>query len=176
MGGLNMKRRIKGSSASLGTLPAVDRGPVQPSDVLNTEQEIPAVSGDEFLWSSHPIQNYRVGRFHFEKGLLRLTAEDNAEFCKLRDSLPPREKHRTKEVDVGRANALLRQQRANEPRVTSQIDSSTGERASGEKAVGLGRLGHSAQSQTDKNVIVDTKTGAPQTPDQAPGQKLPHEG
>lgn len=181
MGGLNITKPVKGASANLSKTPAVDKGVAQPSDALThgKEQELPeGVGGEgEVLWSSHPILNYRLGKFHFEKGLLRLNSDDAAEFEKARSEQPISEQNRTRKLDVAAAERLVRETRQREPKVTSQTDSSSGERTDNTKAVGDGdlALGHAALSQQDQNAIVDINTNAPQTPDQGVGTKPAHE-
>ena len=91
-------------------------------------------------WSSHPIMRYTVGDYHFENGLLVLrTAEDAAKFQEVYDSLPVYEQTRIKKIDLGAAEAMVRERLATGGGATKGIDSSTGDRAPN-KQVGEGDL------------------------------------
>jgi hypothetical protein len=60
-------------------------------------------------WTSHPIQNYSLGRFDFQQGILNLTeSADIEEFEKLLNhpQLPIRDKQLIQEVNVDRANRI----------------------------------------------------------------------
>lgn len=93
-------------------------------------------------WSSHPIQNYSIGRFHFENGLLTLRdSDDIAEFEKILDdkNLPRAERARVTELDVSAAEAQVRAVRETQPRASKAIGSESGDRDPG-KQVGRGTL------------------------------------
>lgn len=96
--------------------------------------EVPSVS-----YTSHPMENYAIGRFAFKKGLLTVTGDDVEIFERLHASLPEMEKHRIKKLDVGAAEAFVRDLLANQqPAATQVTDSSTGERA--RPVIGTGKL------------------------------------
>jgi hypothetical protein len=91
-------------------------------------------------WTSHPIQRYSVGDYHFANGLLVLaTEEDAAEFQAVYDSLPIFEQTRLRKVDLSAAEAIVRERLKNAGGATQGIDSSTGDRAPN-KQVGDGDL------------------------------------
>lgn len=64
--------------------------------------------GDTSVYSSHPISRYRVGRFQFEQGTLRLKGDDVGEFEEIMRNQPPREQARVKKIDVEAANVVAR--------------------------------------------------------------------
>lgn len=103
-------------------------------------KEIPA-DGVYARFSSHPIQRFGIGEFHFENGLLEIRdAEREAEFRKLLEELPLSERHRIQEIDVRAAEELARAALANSGAATKSIDSSTGDRGP-QTPVGKGKLG-----------------------------------
>lgn len=91
------------------------------------------------LYSSHPIANYQLGKFQFEKTVLTLEGdEDIGEFEKLYETLPPAEKSRIKKIDVDAAEAFVRKVLDQMPKATQNIDSSVGGDAT--RARGTGDL------------------------------------
>jgi hypothetical protein len=90
-------------------------------------------------YTSHPIENFAVGNYKFEKGLLTLAADDAEAFDKLLATLPPQEANRVKKLDVQAAELLVKQLLENQRAAATQVtDSSTGERAT--PVVGTGKL------------------------------------
>lgn len=85
----------------------------------------------EAVFSSHPIQNFSLGRFQFENTLLRLhSAEDVAEFRKLRDKLPIYEQNVVKEIRSDVVDEIVEQRIASmRANVTQNFDSSVGRAA-----------------------------------------------
>lgn len=91
-------------------------------------------------WTSHPIQRYSVGDYHFENGLLVLRTQGEAEaFQAMYDELPIYEQTRIHKIDVSAAEAMVRERLATGGGATKGIDSSTGDRAPN-KQVGTGSL------------------------------------
>jgi hypothetical protein len=92
-------------------------------------------------WSSHPIQRYTVGNYHFEHGLLVLETQKEAdEFQAVFDELPIYEKSRLNKIDLSSAEAMVRERIATGGGATKAIDSSVGDRAPAAE-VGSGVLG-----------------------------------
>lgn len=80
-------------------------------------------------YTSHPIPNYSIGRFQFEKATMTLdNEEDVAEFEKLYATLPMQEKARVQKIDLEAAEGLARQLLDRTTNATQQIDSSVGDR------------------------------------------------
>lgn len=126
-------------------------------------------------YSSHPIANYRLGRFHFDRGLLNLDSDDAAEFERLYQQLPITEQRRVTKLDVGAAERFLKERAANRTAgATKQFDSSVGERA-GATPIGTEELGHASRSQMDANQVVDVNTNAPPPAEETAGKVVPHE-
>lgn len=93
-------------------------------------------------YSSHPIRNYRVGRFQFDNGLLTLDSdEDNYDFLSIIDSkgFPTRERHLIKLLDMAAAESLSKEYQRKSG-ATKAIDSSVGERATEAPKIGIGDL------------------------------------
>lgn len=91
-------------------------------------------------WTSHPIQRYSVGDYHFVNGLLVLRTQEEADkFQEMYDSLPIYEQTRIQKIDVSAAEAMVRERLATGGGATKGIDSSTGDRAPN-KQVGTGSL------------------------------------
>ena len=146
---------ITGSSES-------DNGTVEASDL---EKELAAQSaansgagvGDdgETVYSSHPIANYRIGRWQFENATLRLKGDDVSEFEKFREKLPPVERNVVKKLDTDRVNSIVEARR----QATQQFDSSLGRDALAKlharsPTVGVQDIAHEARPQQDHNVPV----------------------
>ena len=94
-------------------------------------------------YSSHPIQNYKVGRFEFENGLLVLNEdEDIKEFEKILNDpkFPRSERARINKLDLSAAEAQVRLIRSQSPKASKSIGSEAGDRDPG-KQVGKGTLG-----------------------------------
>lgn len=95
----------------------------------------------EKMWSSHPIAKMRIGKFRFDKGVLKLTSESEiAEFEALLDSLPGAERNRIQLLDVEAAEEVVRKHLAAQGGATKVIDSTIGERSTAPKT-GTGILG-----------------------------------
>jgi hypothetical protein len=106
----------------------------------DTQNEVVEVEQPKARYTSHPITNFRVGRFKFDKGQLALdNADEVAEFEKLLDSLPPVEKMKVRKIDIAAAERISAEYRAAQGGPTKNTDSSTGERAT--PKVGTGKLG-----------------------------------
>lgn len=91
-------------------------------------------------WTSHPIQRYSVGDYHFVNGLLVLRTQEEADaFQTMYDELPIYEQTRIQKIDVSAAEAMVRERIAAGGGATKGIDSSTGDRAPN-KQVGTGSL------------------------------------
>lgn len=109
--------------------------PLKPSALK--QEETPEVKTARY--SSHPIENYSVGNYVFEKGLLTLTGDEIAVFDKLLETLPPQESNRIKKLDVEAADRIVREMLANQKAAATQVnDSSIGERAT--PVIGKGKL------------------------------------
>lgn len=67
-----------------------------------------AENEEQVTYSSHPILNYKLGRFQFVKGVLKLDAEDAAAFDELLEKQPPREKARVKKIDRDAAERVAK--------------------------------------------------------------------
>lgn len=79
-------------------------------------------------YTSHPISNYGIGRFVFEKGLLTLTSQRDAdEFEAILAEQPEIERSRIKLVNLSMAEEISRQFQR-QGGATKQIDSTTGDR------------------------------------------------
>lgn len=83
------------------------------------------------IYSSHPIANYRVGRFQFENTVLdfnapKYDADDESEFKDILAKMPPIEQNRVKLLDVGLAEEQVRRVLASKALVTQTTDSSHG--------------------------------------------------
>lgn len=124
-------------------------------------------SDNRVRFTSHPIENFRVGRFRFTRGQLALSPEDAAEFEKLLESLPTVERTRVRKIDLAAAERISQEFLATQARTTKQIDSSTGERA--KPVVGTGKLGDDSveafatQAQMDMNRPVDKPLAGTET-------------
>lgn len=125
-------------------------------------------SDNRVRFTSHPIENFRVGRFRFTRGQLALSPEDAAEFEELLESLPAVERMRVRKIDLAAAERISQEFLATQARTTKQIDSSTGERA--KPVVGTGKLGDTtpekfaSQPQTDMNKPVSDESEAEKEP------------
>lgn len=145
--------------AGLTKAPGTTEGDIRPQaglvgDKPFAEQErdiSDAVLDAKHLYSSHPIMNFRVGRFQFEKGLLTLTDSEDAETLeKLLKTMPMTESIKVKKLDPEGAARLVLQNRAR-PAATKGFDSATGERASDAdgQRVGVGDLAAQLQAAQD---------------------------
>ena len=90
-------------------------------------------------FSSHPVQNFRIADYQFEKGVLKFEEgqeESLEKFEKLIASLPVAERKRIQKIDVEAAEKLIEKLRAESGGATQKIDSTVGERASKPRATG----------------------------------------
>lgn len=124
---------------------AVDRAGVATAD------------SDETIYTSSPADNFRLGRFKFENGVLRLKGEDLDDFEKLLNDprLPRSDRSMIRKIDMSRVDAIVEARR----QATTQFDSSLGrealERLHRESpTVGTVPLGFEARPQQDHNVPV----------------------
>lgn len=99
------------------TTEVVDKGAVPPTvmeAVRHQLESMPKAEGPitgPGIFSSHPISNFKLGKFIFEKGTLQLDdAEDAALFRKMLDGLrkvDPRSAQHVKEIDSRQAERLI---------------------------------------------------------------------
>jgi hypothetical protein len=82
-----------------------------------------SAEADEVVYSSHPIQNYQVGPYHFEGTVLKLNREQSAEFDKLLDSMPLTERRNVSKIDSGKVAQIVENRLGG---ATQQFDSSAG--------------------------------------------------
>lgn len=75
-------------------------------------------------YTSHPIENFQVGPYVFEKTILTLEAADAAKFEKFLESMPPVEKARVRKIDTSAAESLIADLRTSS--TTRDFDSSVG--------------------------------------------------
>lgn len=90
-------------------------------------------------FTSHPVQNFRIANFQFEKGVLKFEEgqeESLEKFEKLIASLPIVERKRIQKIDVEAAEKLIEKLRAQAGGATQKIDSTVGERANKPQATG----------------------------------------
>ena len=90
-------------------------------------------------FTSHPVQNFRIANYQFEKGVLKFEEgqeESLEKFEKLIASLPTVERKRIQKIDVEAAEKLIEKLRAESGGATQKIDSTVGERANKPKATG----------------------------------------
>jgi len=124
-----------------------DAGGVAEAPKTNSEISDAVAEADATLredvaarWTSHPIQRYTVGDYHFVDGLLVLRTQEEADaFQAVYDGLPIYEQTRIQKIDVSAAEAMVRERLAAGGGATKGIDSSTGDRAPN-KQVGTGSL------------------------------------
>lgn len=62
---------------------------------------------DEAIFSSHPIQNFHLGRFVFENTLLRLSGKDVGEFKELLEKLPLYERNNIREISLAAVDSIV---------------------------------------------------------------------
>lgn len=91
-------------------------------------------------FTSHPVNNFRLGKYQFTDGVLNFTdSKKLAKFEELLDDLPPAERNRVKKLDLEAAKRISAEFQANQPKATTSTDSSVGERGIKTK-VGTGAL------------------------------------
>jgi len=94
-------------------------------------------------YTSHPIRNWKIGKFKFVDSLLTLEDEESEkEFLEIIDSknFPKRDRHGIKKLDFAAAELISKQVQESKPKVTQVIDSSVGARAGDAPKIGLGDL------------------------------------
>lgn len=92
-------------------------------------------------FTSHPVNNFRLGKHQFTDGVLNFTdSKKLAKFEELLEDLPPAERNRIKKLDLDAAKRISQQFQAQQPKATTTTDSSVGERGMKPK-VGTGVLG-----------------------------------
>lgn len=124
--------RIVGISPSLVEKVQLDQGESYDHELRQTLAQISAAdsgviasdTGEGILYSSHPIANLTLGRFQFEKSLLRLSSKDSADFDALLSKMPPIERNRVQKIDEAAASQIVRERLESRP--TRQFDSSVG--------------------------------------------------
>lgn len=124
----------------LATQAAADAGAVEQVD-------------DDEIWSSHPMQNFSVGPFHFANSVLRLKSSQFDEFHNLLETMPANDRINIKKISLDRAKDIVN---ARLPTATKQFDSSVGRAAlqqlkSDTPTVGTVPVGFSNQPQRDNN-------------------------
>lgn len=62
----------------------------------------------EVQFSSHPIAKFRIGRFQFDRGILRLSGDDLADFRKLMEKASPRDQALVTEINPEAANTVAK--------------------------------------------------------------------
>lgn len=153
---------VAGESASLQKAVDLEIAPADDNGLSQTLAEIHAADngaglGDRGgkLYSSHPISNLTIGRFQFEKTLLRLDSDDAADFDALLKKLPPMERNRVQVIDEQAAAAIVNARQ--ESQATKEFDSSVGpDRVSRLRdigpTVGVGKLeAFASTAHTDMN-------------------------
>lgn len=65
-------------------------------------------SDGEVQFSSHPIAKFRIGRFQFDRGLLRLSGDDLTAFRALMEKASPRDQALVTEIDPRAADTVAR--------------------------------------------------------------------
>lgn len=142
------------------------------------------VSGSEdgvTIYSSHPIQNFKLGRFQFTNSVYRASPEDAAELDKLLDSpkLAPVDKAVVKKLDLNRVDAIVEARR----QASKTFDSSMGREALAKlhqdnPTIGVQDIAHAARPQADHNVPLipnepvdpEGETGVDQGPHTPPSE------
>lgn len=115
--------------------------PAQPETAPEAAPEVATTHVPNVIatFSSHPVQNFRIANFQFEKGVLKFEEgleESLEQFEKLIASLPIAERKRIQKIDVEAAEKLIEKLRAESGGATQKIDSTVGERANKPKATG----------------------------------------
>lgn len=115
--------------------------PAQPETAPESAPEVATTQVPNVIatFSSHPVQNFRIANFQFEKGVLKFEEgleESLEQFEKLIASLPIAERKRIQKIDVEAAEKLIEKLRAESGGATQKIDSTVGERANKPKATG----------------------------------------
>lgn len=115
--------------------------PAQPETAPESAPEVTTTHVPNVIatFSSHPVQNFRIANFQFEKGVLKFEEgqeESLEKFEKLIASLPIVERKRIQKIDVEAAEKLIEKLRAESGGATQKIDSTVGERANKPKATG----------------------------------------
>jgi len=110
------------------------------SDEVNeSKEEVAPAKQVIATFTSHPVQNFRVGNFQFAKGVLKFhegEEESLEKFQKFIDTLPPIERRRIQVIDVEAAEALIKKLREESGGATQQTDSTVGDRATKPKPIG----------------------------------------
>lgn len=122
-------------------------------------------------YTSHPIKNYRIGRFRFENALLTLkNADEEAEFLKIinDDRFPERERHMIRKLDMSAAEQISRNYRKQAGGATKQIDSAGGERADNSPKIGVGDLLDSHKKREELGLEAAAEDGREQNVPGAP--------
>ncbi len=128
-----------------------DRSLTSNADDTVDEEE----SGDRnpvLIATSAPIQRFKIGRFQFERAVLNLYSQEDADaFRKLLKGLPPVDRNQIKIIDKDAAEAMVR---PIEPGATKQFDSSVGRQretlATGDKVIGQDPLDPNVGGQGEK--------------------------
>lgn len=136
--------------------------PLSPKPAVIESQAEPEKA--KALYSSSPLQNFKVGRFQFNKAVLTLDgADDIAEFKALLAKLPARERNQIKTISVALAESMVRPV---EPSLTRLFDSSVGRQR--ESIAGTQTIGTEAidaptftESKDDMNVPEEDGQGGP---------------
>ena len=115
--------------------------PAQPETAPDAAPEVVTTQAPIVLatFSSHPVQNFRIANFQFEKGVLKFEEgqeESLEKFEKLIAALPIGERNRIQKIDVEAAEKLIEKLRAKSGGATQKIDSTVGERVNKPQATG----------------------------------------
>ena len=114
---------------------------LNPEGAAETAPEVVTTQAPIVLatFTSHPVQNFRIANYQFEKGVLKFEEgqeESLEKFEKLIAALPIGERNRIQKIDVEAAEKLIEKLRAESGGATQKIDSTVGERANKPQATG----------------------------------------
>jgi len=131
----------------------------QLSDHLRLAQVPGKLDGATALYTSHPIQNFGIGPFQFEKGILRFTGDEpdgltHDVFENLLDTMPAVDRNAIRKIDQSAAERLIEEHRMTQGGATKQFDSGAERQAIagvGVPTVGVEDISHAALPQTDNN-------------------------
>lgn len=179
----------------LPTLSEIDVDMKQVEKVNATEDALAAAKtglGDnvEVIYSSHPVKNFSVGPFQFERGILKFTGDESEgrtadDFESLLAQMPAVERLNIRKVDQGLAEEMVRNHQL-VGGATKNFDSSVGRQAlqqlhAESPLVGTEDVAHALLPQQDNNrpvvptepVDPEGKTGLDQGAHIAPDAEKP---
>lgn len=107
--GLMKVRDLNGADGSSDNVVADREESLAASHAHKEATEARAFGEHETIFSCHPLQTLKIGRFKFEKTQLRLhKLEDIEEFTKMYEAQPATIRAHIKALDPHKANAMLR--------------------------------------------------------------------